>query len=75
MSNDDDDDDAEPELEPEREPEHESRNIRHKSAEISTGAETVEGFCAEQNHFTGWVFARRRRRIRCPCGAIITRPV
>ena len=37
-----DDDDAEPELEPEREPEHGSWNIRHKSAEMSTGAETFE---------------------------------
>ena len=40
MSNDGDDDDAEPELQPEPEPEHGSWDIRHKSAEMSTGAET-----------------------------------
>ena len=74
MSNDDGDDDAEPELEPEPEPEHGSLDIRHKSSEMSTGAETFDGFCAEQNNVTGWVFERRRRRIRCACGAIITRP-
>ena len=44
MSNDDDDDDVEPELEPEREPEHGSLDIRHKLAEMSTGAETFVVF-------------------------------
>ena len=52
MSN-DDDDDGEPELEAEREAEHGSRDIRHKSTEMSTGAETLEGFCAEQKSCTG----------------------
>ena len=54
MSNDDDDDDAaEPHLQPEPEPEHGSLDIRHESAQMSMGAETFEGFCAEQNNLTG----------------------
>ena len=31
--------------EPEREPEQGNEDIRHKSAEMSTGAETFEGIC------------------------------
>ena len=41
---------------------------------MNTGAKTFEGFCAEQNNLTGWVFERRRRRILCTCEEIITRP-
>ena len=42
--------------------EHTSSDIRHKSAEMSTRAQTFTNFDAEHIHFTGWMNQSRRSR-------------